>query len=274
MKIAVCASEGAPYCKSGGLGDVMEALPAALSRIEGNEVILILPYYHKIKTNAAYEVELVAQFKVSLGWRQQYCGVMQLTNRSDGVKVYFLDNDYYFGGRTGSIYGDMDDGERFAFFSRACVDAMMALQFIPDVVQCNDWQTALIPVYLKALYFYQFPRTRCMYTIHNIEYQGWANASFFDDMLGLPWEYRSTLDMNNSVNVMKGAIETADLVTTVSETYARELMYPYYAHGLDGILEAHRHHQRHRREHLQPRNRQGAAGPLQRRDLRGGQGQV
>ena len=236
MKIAVCASEGAPYCKSGGLGDVMEALPAALSRIEGNEVILILPYYHKIKTNAAYEVELVAQFKVSLGWRQQYCGVMQLTNRSDGVKVYFLDNDYYFGGRTGSIYGDMDDGERFAFFSRACVDAMMALQFIPDVVQCNDWQTALIPVYLKALYFYQFPRTRCMYTIHNIEYQGWANASFFDDMLGLPWEYRGTLDMNNAVNVMKGAIETADLVTTVSETYARELMYPYYAHGLDGVL--------------------------------------
>ena len=236
MKIAVCASEGAPYCKSGGLGDVMEALPAALSRIEGNEVILILPYYHKIKTNAAYEVELVAQFKVSLGWRQQYCGVMQLTNRSDGVKVYFLDNDYYFGGRTGSIYGDMDDGERFAFFSRACVDAMMALQFIPDVVQCNDWQTALIPVYLKALYFYQFPRTRCMYTIHNIEYQGWANASFFDDMLGLPWEYRGVLDMNNAVNVMKGAIETADLVTTVSETYARELMYPYYAHGLDGVL--------------------------------------
>ena len=236
MKIAVCASEGAPYCKSGGLGDVMEALPAALSRIEGNEVILILPYYHKIKTNAAYEVELVAQFKVSLGWRQQYCGVMRLTNRSDGVKVYFLDNDYYFGGRTGSIYGDMDDGERFAFFSRACVDAMMALQFIPDVVQCNDWQTALIPVYLKALYFYQFPRTRCMYTIHNIEYQGWANASFFDDMLGLPWEYRGTLDMNNAVNVMKGAIETADLVTTVSETYARELMYPYYAHGLDGVL--------------------------------------
>ena len=236
MKIAVCASEGAPYCKSGGLGDVMEALPAALSRIEGNEVILILPYYNKIKTNAAYEVELVAQFKVSLGWRQQYCGVMRLTNRSDGVRVYFLDNDYYFGGRTGAIYGDMDDGERFAFFSRACVDAMMALQFIPDVVQCNDWQTALIPVYLKALYFYQFPRTRCMYTIHNIEYQGWANASFFDDMLGLPWEYRGTLDMNNAVNVMKGAIETADLVTTVSETYARELMYPYYAHGLDGVL--------------------------------------
>ena len=236
MKIAVCASEGAPYAKSGGLGDVMEALPAALARIEGNEVVLILPYYNKIKNNAAYETEKVAEFRVQLGWRQQYCAVMKLLNRNDGVQVYFLDNEYYFGGRTGAIYGDMDDGERFAFFSRACLDAMIAVDFIPDVIQCNDWQCALIPTYLKAVYHGQFPKTRCMYTIHNIEYQGWANASFFDDMLGLPWEYRSTLDMNNSVNVMKGAIETADLVTTVSETYARELMYPYYAHGLDGIL--------------------------------------
>ena len=236
MKIAICASEGAPYAKSGGLGDVMEALPAALSRIEGNDVALFLPYYSKIKDNTAYETEKVAEFRVSLGWRQQYCAVMKLTNRADKVQVYFLDNEYYFGGRTGAIYGDMDDGERFAFFSRACLDAMVAVDFIPDVIQCNDWQCALIPTYLKAVYHAQFPKTRCMYTIHNIEYQGWANSSFFDDMLGLPWEYRGTLDMNNSVNVMKGAIETADLVTTVSETYARELMYPYYAHGLDGIL--------------------------------------
>ena len=236
MKIAVCASEGAPYAKSGGLGDVMEALPAALARIPGNEVVLILPYYNKIKNNAAYPTEMVAQFRVQLGWRQQYCAVMKLTNRNDGVTVYFLDNEYYFGGRTGAIYGDMDDGERFAFFSRACLDAMAVVGFIPDVIQCNDWQTAPIPTYLKSLYHESFPNTRCMYTIHNIEYQGWANASFFDDVLGLPWEYRSTLDMNNSVNVMKGAIETADLVTTVSETYARELMYPYYAHGLDNIL--------------------------------------
>ena len=236
MRIAVCASEGAPYAKSGGLGDVMEALPAALSRLEGNEVALFLPYYNKIKTNEKYVTEMVAQFRVQLGWRQQYAAVMKLTNRADKVQVYFIDNEYYFGGRTGAIYGDMDDGERFAFFSRACLDAMAILGFIPDVIQCNDWQCAPIPVYLKALYHDSFPNTRCMYTIHNIEYQGWANAAFFDDVLGLPWEYRSTLDMNNSVNVMKGAIETADLVTTVSETYARELMYPYYAHGLDGIL--------------------------------------
>ena len=236
MRIAICASEGAPYCKSGGLGDVMEALPAALSRIEGNEVALFLPYYHKIKSNTAYVTEKIAEFRVSLGWRQQYCAVMKLTNRADRVQVYFLDSEYYFGARTGAIYGDMDDGERFAFFSRACLDAMLAIEFVPEIIQCNDWQCGLIPVYLKAVYHDRLSNTRCMYTIHNIEYQGWANSSFFDDMLALPWEYRPTLDMNNSVNVMKGAIETADLVTTVSETYARELMYPYYAHGLDGIL--------------------------------------
>ena len=236
MRIAVCASEGAPYAKSGGLGDVMEALPAALARIEGNEVALFLPYYNKIKTNVKFPVEMVGQFRVSLGWRQQYAGLMKLQGRTDGVQVYFIDNEYYFGGRTGAIYGDMDDGERFAFFSRACLDAMTILDYIPDVIQCNDWQTALIPTYLKSVYRDMFSNTRCMYTIHNIEYQGWANGSFFDDVLGLPWEYRGTLDMGGSVNMMKGAIETADLVTTVSETYARELMYPYYAHGLDGIL--------------------------------------
>ena len=236
MRIAVLASEGAPYAKSGGLGDVMEALPAALKRIEGNEVLLILPYYNKIKNNPAYEVELAAQISVQLGWRHQYCGVMRLKNRTDGVQVWFIDNDYYFGGRTGAIYGDGDDSERFAFFSKATLEAMNALSYIPDVIQCNDWQTALVPTMLNAWFRPAFPNTRVMYTIHNIEYQGWASGNFFDDVLGLPWEYRPVLDMNSSVNMMKGAIVSADLVTTVSETYARELMYPYYAHGLDGIL--------------------------------------
>ena len=236
MKIAICASEGAPYAKSGGLGDVMEALPAALSRIDGNEVALFLPYYSKIKENAAYVTEKVAEFRVQLGWRQQYCGVQKLTNREDGVQVLFIDNDYYFGRREGAIYGDLDDSERYAFFSKACLEAMRVVDYIPDVIQCNDWQTALVPVMLNAWFRPVFPDTRCMYTIHNVEYQGWADEHFFDDVLALPWEYRSVLEMNNAVNVMKGAIVAADLVTTVSETYARELMYPYYAHGLDGIL--------------------------------------
>ena len=236
MKIAILASEGAPYAKSGGLGDVMEALPAALARLQGNEVTLILPYYKKIKDNPKYEVEQVAQFYVALGWRQQYAGVMKLKGRTDGVQVYFIDNLYYFGGREGAIYGDMDDAERFAFFSKACLDTLVCLDFIPDVIQCNDWQTAAVPAFLKMQYSPLFPGTKCMFTIHNVEYQGWANGDFYDNVLALPWEYRGVLDMNHSVNLMKGAIECADLVTTVSETYAQELMYPYYAHGLDGIL--------------------------------------
>ncbi len=236
MKIAILASGGAPYIKSGGLGDVMEALPSALARIPGNEVVLFLPYYKKILDNAAYETELVRQFHVAVGWRQQYAGIYALKNRSDGVQVYFIDNLYYFGGRDGAIYGDGDDGERFAYFSKACLDAMVALDFIPDVMQCNDWQTSLVPVFLKSQYYPFFPATRCMFTIHNVEYQGWAQNDFFDDVLGLPWEYRQRLDMSGAINCMKGAIETADLVTTVSESYAKELMFPYYAHGMDSVL--------------------------------------
>jgi len=236
MKIAVLASEGAPYAKSGGLGDVMEALPAALSRIPGNEVVLILPCYKKIKDNPAYPTETASAFQVDLGWRKQHAGLLRLKNRNDGVTVYFIDNDYYFGNRPGAIYGDWDDGERFAFFSKACLEALAAIHWIPDVIQCNDWQTAMVPTYLNALYRDRMPNTKCMYTIHNIEYQGWANADFFDDVLALPEEYRNCLDMHGSVNVMKGAIETCDLLTTVSETYSRELMYPYYAHGLDSII--------------------------------------
>ncbi len=236
MRIAVFASEGAPYAKSGGLGDVMEALPAALSRIDGNEVVLVLPYYHKIKQNPAYQTELVGELTVALGWRQQYCGIRKLSNRADRVQVYFIDNDYYFGSRSGPLYGNLDDGERFAFFSKACLEALNYLDYIPQVIQCNDWQTALVPVMLKAWFSERFGGTRCMFTIHNVEYQGWAGADFFDDVLALPWEYRCRLEMGGAVNMMKGAIEMADLVTTVSESYARELMYPYYAHGLDHIL--------------------------------------
>ena len=236
MKIALLASEGAPYIKSGGLGDVMEALPSALARIEGNEVVLLLPYYQKIRNNPAYEVEQVTQFHVSLGWRQQYAGILKLKNRTDGVQVYFIDNLYYFGDRSGPIYGHGDDGERFAYFSKACLDALVALDFIPDVLQCNDWQTALVPTYLAALYHPLFHGTKCMFTIHNVEYQGWANPDFFDDVLDMPGQYRQCLELNGSINVMKGAIETAHLVTTVSETYSRQLLYPYYAHGMDGVL--------------------------------------
>ena len=236
MRIAVLASEGAPYVKSGGLGDVIEALPGALAQLENNDVTLILPYYNKIKYDPKYSVRQLAYFDVTLGWRRQYAGVMELDNRPKGVRVLFIDSEYYFGGRNAAIYGHGDDPERFAFFSKACLQALQAIDTIPDVIQCNDWQTAMVPVFMRAFFGSLFDNTRCMFTIHNIEYQGWASGSFFDDVLGLPWDYRQRMDMNGSVNMMKGAIETADLVTTVSETYSRELMYPYYAHGLDSVI--------------------------------------
>lgn len=236
MKIAILASEGAPFVKSGGLGDVMEALPSALARIPGNEVTLILPYYHKIKANPAYETEQVAQLNIKLGWRNQYAGVLKLKNPKNGVSVYFIDSLYYFGAPGRAIYGDIDDGERFAFFSKACLEALIALRFSPDIIQCNDWQTALVPTFLSATYYTDFPQTKCLFTIHNIEYQGWARGDFFDDVLALPWDYREKLDMDGAVNLMKGAITTAHMISTVSQSYAQELMYPYYAHGLDSIL--------------------------------------
>ena len=242
MKIAICASEGAPYAKSGGLGDVMEALPSALARIAGNEVVLFLPYYHKIKTNAAYMVERVAEIRVQLGWRQQYCGIMKLTNRNDGVQVYFLDNDYYFGARTGAIYGDMDDGERFAFFSKAVVDLLPSLDWMPDILHCNDWQTALVPIYLKdaATRWWEIRHIRTVFTIHNIEYQGRYGSDSVDQLFGLDrgWYDDGTLRMDGDVNLMKGAMLMADAVTTVSPTYAAQLHDPAYAEGLESVVDA------------------------------------
>ena len=230
MKIAVLASEGAPYCKSGGLGDVMEALPAALARIPGNEVVLILPYYQKIKQNPKFPTTLERACETHLSWRQLYNGVMRLEGRDDGVTVLFIDNDYYFGNRGGAIYGDLDDGERFAFFSKACLDALYAINFIPDVIQCNDCQTAAVPCYLKTLYWGHFPETKCMYTIHNIEYQGWAHSAFYDDVLGLPWSQR-----------FRDLFPGADV----------SLLRPWPGrHYRQRRMEAHRHHQRHRCEHL------------------------
>ena len=169
MKIAVFASEAAPFMKTGGLGDVIQALPGALAKIPDNEVLLMIPYYKQIADDKAFAVTQVAQFTVTLGWRQQYAGIYRLDWPANGVQVYFVDNLYYFGGRGGSAYGDGDDCERFAFFSKACLEALLRIDFIPDIIHCNDWQTALVPVLLQAQYGHYLPDTRCVFTIHNIE---------------------------------------------------------------------------------------------------------
>ena len=235
MRIAMVASEAAPFVKTGGLGDVMQALPNALSKLKGNEICLFLPYYKRIKENPAVETEQVGSFSMELAWRESYVGILRLKSRRKKLQVYFIDNDYYFGARS-TIYGDFDDGERFAYFSKAVMAALYFLDFKPDILHCHDWQAAMTPAYLRALYHDWCPQTKLVFTIHNVEYQGWADASFFDNILGLPDEYRASLTFDGAINMMKGAIELSDIVTTVSKSYAEELRYPYYAHRLDGVL--------------------------------------
>lgn len=234
MKIAMFASEAVPYAKSGGLGDVMHALPQALAQQMGNEVCLFLPLYRCIKQNDALELEYLTNFEINLAWRRQYVGLARLRGGTGALQIYFVDNEYYFD-RDG-LYGYADDGERFAYFSRAALSCMNYLEYDPDVVQCNDWQTALIPLLLKTEFSSCFGKAKSVFTIHNVEYQGWAAPEFYDDVLGLPGQYRWVLMKDGGINLMKGAIVMADAVSTVSKTYARELLYDYHAHGMDGIL--------------------------------------
>ena len=148
MKIAIAASEAAPYIKTGGLGDVMQALPDALAKLPGNSVCLFLPYYGKIKYNSKFETEFITNFTVNLVWRQCHVGLFRLKTRKKKLQVYFIDNEQYFNRE--AAYGHMDDGERFAFYSKAVLACMNYLDYKPDVLQCNDWQTALIPVLMRS----------------------------------------------------------------------------------------------------------------------------
>ena len=185
MKIAMVASEAAPFVKTGGLGDVMQALPAELAKIKGNEVCLFLPYYKRIKHNPQIEVEYVNSFSMELSWRESYVGIFRLKTRKKKLQIYFIDNDYYFGARD-TIYGDFDDGERFAYFSKAVMAALYSLDFKPDILHCHDWQAAMGVIYCRALYGSWCPYAKTVFTIHNVEYQGWADTAFFDNTLGLP----------------------------------------------------------------------------------------
>ena len=238
MKIVFAASEAAPFIKTGGLGDVAEALPRALSEQKGNEVLLILPYYKRIKENPNIETEFIKSFAVDLSWRRQHVGIFKLKSKKKKLRVYFIDNEYYFG-RDG-VYGYPDDGERYAYFSKAILEALVQLGETPDVIHCNDWQTALLPILLHAFYEDKLGSAKTVFTIHNIEYQGKADPYFIGDVLGLSAKrHNNTLMFDGSVNFMKSAVLTCDALTTVSETYASEIKYPYYAHGLAGVISDH-----------------------------------
>lgn len=234
MKVLFATSECVPFAKTGGLGDVAGALPSSLIDA-GVDCRVIMPYYSLIPDAYKTTMQYVDKIFVPVAWRNQYCGIF--TQTLNGVKYYFVDNEYYF--KREGLYGFYDDAERFAFFSRAVLEVMKVIDFYPDVLHCNDWHTALCPVYLDSFYANEdgYRGMKSLFTIHNIEFQGKYSKDILGDIVGLPDEKDSLVDYSGAVNFMKGAIEAANCVNTVSNTYANEILDPYYAYGLSGILK-------------------------------------
>jgi len=235
LHILYIATECAPFAKSGGLGDVIGSLPQAIAK-EGMQVSVLLPLYAQISETYRNRMEFVDSTVVTLSWRKQYAGLFRL--REGGVTYYFVDNRYYF--ERDGLYGSYDDGERFAFFSKAALELLPHLDSFPDILHCNDWQTALVPVFLKTLFAGNRPHKnlRTVFTIHNIEYQGRYDHAMFGDILGLSEHHRSLVDLYGHINYMKGAVVCCDALTTVSPTYAREIRYPFFGTGMESSLRA------------------------------------
>ncbi|MBO5065833.1 MAG: glycogen synthase GlgA [Clostridia bacterium] len=234
MKVLYAASEALPFIASGGLGDVAGSLPQALrKRLIGCRVVM--PLYDNIKQELKDTMKFITNISVPVAWRRQYCGIFEA--RSGGVIYYLLDNQYYF--KRDSLYGFYDDAERFAFFSRAILEIIPHIGFKPDIIHCNDWQTALTPVYYSTMYANQpgYENIKTVFTIHNIQYQGVYGEELLDNVVGINHAHKNLLEYDGTVNLMKGAIETANAVTTVSPSYAKEILDPWYSHGLDTILK-------------------------------------
>lgn len=234
MKILFACSECSPFAASGGLADVAGSLPAALQK-EGAECRVIMPLYGSIGLQWRANMTFLTSFGVPLSWRVAHCGVF--TMQYGGVQYYFLDNEQYFK-REGGIYGYFDEAERFAFFSKAVLETLTHIDYEPDVIHCNDWQTALIPVYLNVFYreVPKLSRTHTVFTIHNIQYQGQFGLDVAGDVCGLPDWAIGKVEFHGDLNMMKGALEECERISTVSPTYAREILDPFFGHGLDEIL--------------------------------------
>lgn len=230
------ASEGLPFIKTGGLADVIGSLPKAIAQKDEYDVRVIMPLYSGIDAGMRSNFAFVTNFNVGLAWRNQYCGLFSC--RLDGVTFYFIDNEYYFSRE--NVYGSYDDGERFAFFSKAVLDTLGVLDYYPDVIDCNDWQSAATVIYLKTLYAdkFGFSEIKSVFTIHNIEYQGKYGMETASDLFGFPESAYGAIEYDGCLNLMKGAIQLADKVVTVSPTYARELQDPFFAAGLENIIKA------------------------------------
>ncbi len=233
MKILYAASEARPFIASGGLADVAGSLPKAI-RSKQHQCRVVLPLYGTMKPEDRAKLTFITSFQLQLSWRSQYCGIFQANEQ--GVVYYFIDNEYYF--KRDSLYGHGDDAERFAFFSKAVLEMLNYIDYEPDIINCNDWQTALVPVFLRCFYMgsEKHRRLKTVFTIHNIQYQGQFGMDILGYILGIPSYQAGILEYGGCVNYMKGAIETCDMVTAVSPTYAQEILTPWFAHGLDGLL--------------------------------------
>lgn len=234
-KILFVGAEVMPFAATGGLGDVLGSLPSAVMKADKDaDVRVVMPYYLSIDKKWRQLTEVCGEYFTELAWRRQRTVVRRLIK--DGVTFYFIENDYYFG--RNALYGEYDDGERFAYFCKSVMEMPEAVGFVPNVIHAHDWQGALAVVYLKTLYREKYSRTKTLFTIHNIEYQGIFDHHFSNEVLGLSDEWRGVLEYDGSVNLMKAAIVLSDRVSTVSPKYSREILDEEHSHGLHHILRA------------------------------------
>lgn len=240
LKVLFVAAEAVPFIKTGGLADVAGSLPKALKK-QGVDVRVVIPKYSGIPDSDKSQMQHLFSQTVHVAWRQQYCGISYLEH--NGIKTYFIDNEQYF--KRDRLYGYEDDAERFSFFCRAVLEMLPKIDFIPDVIHCNDWHCGLISIFLKAEYAQKelYAKIRTLYTIHNLKYQGIFGKEIMDDVLGLDWKYYDDggLEFDGCVNFMKSGIVYSDYISTVSETYAKEIQYAYFGEGLEHLLQARSH---------------------------------
>ena len=231
-KILFVGAEVMPCAATGGLGDVMGSLPAAMKAADASgDIRVVLPLYGTVKEEWRAQMKTEAIFDLHLAWRTQYCGILSLVK--DGVTYYFIDNEYYF--KRDTLYGHFDDGERYAFFCMAALALIEKVGFYPDVLHAHDWQSALSVIYLNRLYRNRrgYENIKTVFTIHNIEYQGEYDFGILGDVFALGEDSRTLMEYDGCINLMKGAIVSADIVSTVSPRYAEEIRTPQYAHGLE-----------------------------------------
>lgn len=235
IKVLFAASEAVPYAKTGGLADVAGTLPRELVKL-GADVRLIMPKYKSIPQSYVDMMEYLGYVYVDLSWRNQYCAVLKLVH--EGVTTYFIDNEYYF--NRDVLYGHFDEAEQFAFFSKALLKVLPLIDFKPDIIHCNDWQTGVVSAFLATQFGHEeyYKSIKTVFTIHNLKYQGIFSKEILGGILGIGWEYFNAdgLEFHDCVNYMKAGISFSNAITTVSKTYAEEIKHDFFGEKLNGIL--------------------------------------